>query len=137
MSDHPGPSTPPADEPPQRPAGSGGRDLSKTLADLGASAGRAAQQAATKAGDLAGSRRDQVDGWLGKAGEQIDKRTGGKYHDQVAKARSAALAGVDKVAEQGEGGARPRLDDPDMPPPPTSGPPSNDPPPPPAGGTPR
>lgn len=60
-----------------------------------------AQQAKEKAAVLAENNRDKIAGAVGKAGQTIDAKTGGKHSDKIRKAQDAALKGVDKVAQQG------------------------------------
>ncbi|GAA4430589.1 hypothetical protein GCM10023148_35450 [Actinokineospora soli] len=63
---------------------------------LTALAGAAA--AATK---YAKKHPDKVDRWAAKAGQVIDRRTGGKYHDKIGSA-------VRKVQDTAHGRTRPR-----------------------------
>lgn len=77
--------------------------LQEKATKLGEAATKAAEQAKVKAGDLAHDNRDKITTAIDKAGEAVDKRTGGKYADQITKAKGAANKGADKLAEQGKG----------------------------------
>ncbi|WP_435201084.1 hypothetical protein [Janibacter sp. GS2] len=76
-------------------------DLDARLAKAGAAASQLAQEAVTTVGGFAREHRDQAHGWLGRAEDEVDRVTGGRGHDVVAKVRSGLAAGVDLVAEQG------------------------------------
>ena len=75
--------------------------LEERLAKVGAAASTFAQQAVTKAGGF--DHRQTAHDWLGRAEGEVDRVTGGRAHDAVAKVRSGLAAGVDLVAEQGPG----------------------------------
>lgn len=77
--------------------------LEERLAKVGAAASTFAQQAVTKAGGFAQDHRQTAHDWLGRAEGEVDRVTGGRAHDAVAKVRSGLAAGVDLVAEQGPG----------------------------------
>lgn len=59
-----------------------------------------AAQAKEKAAVLADKNRDKIAGAVDKAGSTVNAKTGGKHADKIAKAKGAALKGVDKLAEQ-------------------------------------
>ena len=59
-----------------------------------------ALKAKDKAAILADQNRDKIAAGVEKAGSTIDAKTGGKHADKIAKAKGAALKGVDKVAQQ-------------------------------------
>jgi hypothetical protein len=75
-------------------------DLDTKARELADAAAKAAQQAKEKAGEVAHEQRDKVEQVLDKAGQAIDDKTEGKYHDKVAKAKDTVVKGVDKLAEQ-------------------------------------
>lgn len=75
-------------------------ELDKKAKELADAAAKAAQQAKEKAGEIAHEQRDKVEEVLDKAGQAIDERTEGKYHDKVTKAKESVVKGVDKLAEQ-------------------------------------
>ncbi len=75
-------------------------DLETKAKDLAEAAAKAAQQAKEKAAEIAHEQRDRVEEVLDKAGQAIDAKTEGKYHDKVAKAKDSVVKGVDKLAEQ-------------------------------------
>lgn len=75
-------------------------DLETKAKDFADAAAKAAQQAREKAGEIAHDQRERVEEVLEKAGQAIDERTEGKYHDKVAKAKESVVKGVDKLAEQ-------------------------------------
>ena len=59
-----------------------------------------------QANTAAGKHGDKIVGGLEKAGDAVNKRTGGKYADQVTKAKAAARTGIDKAGRSdGTGGA--------------------------------
>lgn len=63
----------------------------------------AAEQARATAARVAAERGDSIRTGLDKAGDAVDRRTGGKYRDQIQKAKGAAegqLSGL--AAEHGE-----------------------------------
>jgi len=55
------------------------------------------RQLTRKATDTAAEHEDQLDQALRKAGTAANQRTGGKYHDQIAKAESQAEAYVENL----------------------------------------
>jgi len=58
-----------------------------------------------QANTAAGKHGDKIAGGLDKAGDAVNKRTGGKYADHVAKAKTAAKDGIDKAGRNdGAGG---------------------------------
>ena len=63
---------------------------------------RAVTTLVQRVGGLAAERRDDVDGWLARAGELIDDGTDGRYADSVARVREQLLAGLDRLAERRE-----------------------------------
>lgn len=76
-------------------------ELDKKLAKVGSAASTFAQQAVTKAGGFAQDHRQTAHDWLGRAEGEVDRVTGGRAHDVVAKVRSGLASGVDIVADQG------------------------------------
>lgn len=78
-------------------------EIDKRLARAGAAASQLAQGAVTTAGGFARDHREQAHSWLGRAEGEVDRVTGGRGHDIVAKVRSGLAAGVDLVADQGSG----------------------------------
>lgn len=76
-------------------------DLEGHLARAGAATSRLAQGAVTSVGGFTRDHREQAHDWLGRAEGEVDRVTGGKAHDVVAKVRSGLAAGVDVVADQG------------------------------------
>lgn len=75
-------------------------ELDKKARELADAATKAAQQAREKAGEIAHEQRGKVEEVLDKAGQAIDDKTEGKYHDKVARAKESVVKGVDKLAEQ-------------------------------------
>jgi ElaB/YqjD/DUF883 family membrane-anchored ribosome-binding protein len=75
-------------------------DLDTKARELADAAAKAAQQAKEKAGEIAHEQRGKVEEVLDKAGQAIDDKTEGKYHDKVVKAKDTVVKGVDKLAEQ-------------------------------------
>ena len=69
--------------------------LEERLAKAGAAATSFAQSAVTKAGGFAQDHRETAHEWLGRAEGEVDRVTGGRAHDAVAKVRSGLAAGVD------------------------------------------
>lgn len=76
-------------------------ELDKKLARVGAAASTFAQQAVARAGGFAQDHRATAHDWLDRAEGEVDRVTGGRAHDAVAKVRSGLAAGVDIVADQG------------------------------------
>ena len=76
-------------------------DLEGHLARAGAATSRLAQSAVTSVGGFTRDHREQAHDWLGRAEGEVDRVTGGRGRDVVAKVRSGLAAGVDIVAEQG------------------------------------
>ncbi|WP_110240343.1 hypothetical protein [Nocardioides gilvus] len=74
-------------------------DLEAQLTSLVDEGEQLVKEGVTKAGALAHDKRDDIDGWLGKATEAINTKTEGKYADQLTKLRTTLLSGVEKVAE--------------------------------------
>ncbi len=62
-------------------------------------------RARVRAGELAHENRAKIDEALEKAGQVVDEKTGGKYHDAVEKVKAQAAKGVDLV--EGEYAAGP------------------------------
>lgn len=62
-----------------------------------------------KGKDYAAQNPDKVDSYIDKAGDQVDKRTGGKFSGQVDQAQDAARKFVDTPGEP-PGGQRPPTD---------------------------
>ncbi len=95
-------------------------DLEEKAEQLTEAATKAAKQAKETAAKLADENRDKVGAALDRAEAAIDKRTEGKYAEQVAKAKGKVVKGVDKLAEQH---TRPRDEEPpqDAPPAPSAG----------------
>jgi len=59
-----------------------------------------------QANTAAGKHGDKIVGGLDKAGDAVNKRTGGKYAAHVTKAKTAAKNGIDKAGRSdGTGGA--------------------------------
>ena len=50
-----------------------------------------------KATEAVDKHGDKVTGGLDKAGEFVDKKTGGKHHDKIAKAKTTAANALDKL----------------------------------------
>ncbi len=75
---------------------------------------KAVTQVTDKAAELAAKNKGTVTTWADKAGRVVDEKTGGKYHDQVAKAQKGLATGVDKLAARrpGTGEAAPPPADP-------------------------
>lgn len=59
---------------------------------------KAVKQAADKAAELAAKNKGTVSTWADKAGKAVDEKTGGKYHDKIAKGQAGLATGVDKLA---------------------------------------
>lgn len=51
-----------------------------------------------KAKELATQNKDKIEAGLGKAGELVDRKTGGKHHDKIEKGLAKANEGLDKFA---------------------------------------
>ena len=77
-----------------------GADLEAQLTNLVDEGEQLVKDGVTKAGAVAHEKRDDIDGWLGKATEAINTKTEGKYADQLTKLRTTLLSGIDKVAEK-------------------------------------
>ncbi len=75
-------------------------DLEAHLARAGRAATAFAQGAVSRAGGFARDHRETAHDWLGRAEGEVDRVTGGKAHDYVAKVRSGLASGVDAVADQ-------------------------------------
>lgn len=52
-----------------------------------------------KAGDAVLDRKDQIEQAVQKAGDAADKRTGGRYHEQIQKAGDKAASFVDGLEQ--------------------------------------
>jgi MT0933-like antitoxin protein len=52
-----------------------------------------------KAGDAVLDRKDQIEQAVQKAGDAADKRTGGRYHEQIQKAGDKATSFVDGLEQ--------------------------------------
>lgn len=76
-------------------------DLEARLARAGAATSRFAQEAVTRAGGFAQDHRETAHDWLGRAEGEVERVTGGRGREVVAKVRSGLAAGVDAVAAQG------------------------------------
>lgn len=100
-------------------------DLEGRLAKAGAATSRLAQGAVTAVGGFTRDHREQAHGWLGRAESEVERVTGGRGHDVVAKVRSGLAAGVDIVAEQGQGTTSADGSGSDGPPSPDSTPPAD------------
>ena len=74
-----------------------------------------------KATEVVDKHGDNVSSGLDKAGELVDKKTGGKHHDKIDKAKSTAGDALDKL--DGKNDDIP--DDPPSTPPPGSPPPGS------------
>lgn len=90
--------------------GSATDKLVQTAKDLGLppqaeeiirSADKAITDAVHKAAAFAGENREKFAEYVDKAGDFIDEKTEGKYHDKVAKAKGAATSAYTKFAEHG------------------------------------
>jgi uncharacterized protein YjbJ (UPF0337 family) len=55
----------------------------------------------TKVKELLGQHGDQVDKAVDKAGDMLDKKTGGKYADKVDMAQEQAKKAADRWGEEG------------------------------------
>ena len=76
-----------------------------------------------KAKELASQNRDKIETGLEKAGDLVDKKTGGKHHDKIEKALDKADDGLDKWAPDAKAATPPAPDpeNPDQPPAPPAG----------------
>ncbi len=52
-----------------------------------------------RAGDAVLDRKDQIEQAVQKAGDAADKRTGGRYHEQIQKAGDKAASFVDGLEQ--------------------------------------
>ena len=59
-----------------------------------------ADKARHQAGSFAAEHSGKAEGAIGKAGEFVNSRTGGKYSEHVSKVGDLARKGVDRAAEQ-------------------------------------
>lgn len=73
-------------------------ELERQLKDLVDETESAVNSAVEYAGGVAYERRDEVDGWLGKAGTAINEKTKDQYADKVEKVHRSVLTGLDKLA---------------------------------------
>lgn len=83
--------------------------------ELQAKAEKLAQQAEVylakaveRTGQATHDNRDKISAFLDKAGQTLDERTEGKYHDKVAKLRTQVDKGIVKIADQRPGAAAAR-----------------------------
>ncbi len=51
----------------------------------------------TKATEAVDKHGDKINSGLGKAGEFVDKKTGGKHHDKIESATTKAADALDKL----------------------------------------
>ena len=77
-------------------------DVERRVTEAASDLERAAAMLAQRVGTLAAERRDDVDGWLARAGQVIDDGTDGRYADSVARLREQLIAGLDRLAEHRE-----------------------------------
>jgi ABC-type transporter Mla subunit MlaD len=80
-------------------AGSASETIFESRTDKGAQMGLADRlsQLTKRARDTAAEHKDQVEQTLQKAAAAADQRTGGKYHDQIAKAETKAKSYVENL----------------------------------------
>lgn len=75
----------------------------------------ALNQAKDKAADLADQHGDKIDQGIGKAGDFVDKKTGGKHASKIDQAQARARQAADRLAaerrETGAFGAEPPVPD--------------------------
>jgi hypothetical protein len=60
-----------------------------------------------KAGELAHEHKGDLERLFDKAAEAVDRRTEGKHAEKIQQVRGSLERGVDKLAEQRDGGAAP------------------------------
>ena len=77
-------------------------DVERRVTEAASDLERAAAMLAQRVGTLAAERRDDVDGWLARAGQVIDDGTDGRYADSVARLREQLIACLDRLAEHRE-----------------------------------
>lgn len=73
-------------------------EVERRLKELADEADKTVGETLEKAGALAHERRDEVEGWLGKATEAVNTKTKGQYAEKVEKVRTGLLDGLDKLA---------------------------------------
>lgn len=57
-----------------------------------------------KAKEMVTENRDKIEGGLDKAGEMVNKKTGGKYEDKIDKGLAKAQEGLDRAESNTSGG---------------------------------
>lgn len=85
---------------PKQPRTVSDLDLERRLSEAGAAAARAAEGAASKAGEFTHANKDRVEGWLDKAESEVTRITGGKGSSVAASVHAGLSAAVDAVAAQ-------------------------------------
>ena len=110
MTDQPhDPSTPdPSDRPPlgdQIRAKMDEYEVDRHLNELATTLEGAIKQGLQMAGDFAHEHRGDLDRFFEKVSSAIDTRTEGKHADTIQQVRGSIERGVDKIAEQRNGGA--------------------------------
>jgi hypothetical protein len=78
-------------------------EVERHLAELAAQAEEAVVRGVARAGAMTHDNRDRIEGFLDRAGEAVDRRTEGKYADQIVRVRSQLDRGVEKLAEKRPG----------------------------------
>ena len=120
MTDKPhDPSSPdPSDRPPladQIRAKMDEYEVDRHLNELATTLEGAIKQGLQVAGDFAHEHRGDLDRFFEKVSSAIDTRTEGRHADTIQQVRGSIERGVDKIAEQRDGGAPDGSDD-DVPP---------------------
>jgi hypothetical protein len=79
-------------------------DVDRHLGDLAHTLENAVHQGMSKAGDLVHEHRGDIDRLLDKAAGVVERHTDAKHADKITQVRGSLERGVDRIAEQRDGG---------------------------------
>ena len=75
-------------------------EVERRLSELAAQAEEVVVKGIARAGELTDDNRDRIEELLDRAGGALDRRTEGKYAEQIGRVRTTLERGVDRLAAQ-------------------------------------
>jgi hypothetical protein len=82
-------------------------EVDRHLNDIATTVEQAVRTGMAKAGELAHEHKGDLERLFDKAADAVDRRTEGKHAEKIQQVRGSLERGVDKIAEQRDGGAAP------------------------------
>ena len=79
-------------------------EVERHLTEIAATVEHAVRQGVSKAGELVHDHRDDIGGWIDKAGGAVDRRTEGRHAERINQVRGSLERGVEKIADQRHAG---------------------------------